>query len=200
MENEIWRPVKGYEGVYEVSNLGRVRRFWPVSGHYRMLRPFLRWKSPRDYVAVNLSKGNQMRTHSVHRLVAEAFIPNPTGLPQVNHKDEDKTNNCAENLEWCDGSYNVNYGTGIERRSGARRNNPEASYPVGQYGKNGELIATYPSLSEAERITGIRKCAIRFCALGLRRKRKRADGTIYDGYIPQTAGGYKWKLIKQDKK
>lgn len=196
MEKEIWKPVKGYEGVYEVSNLGRVRRLWPISGHYRMLRPFLRWKFPRDYVAVNLSKGNNVRTLSVHRLVAEAFIPNPMGLPQVNHKDENKTNNCVDNLEWCDCIYNVNYGTGIERRSIGNRNRPNVSYPVGQYDRYGNLIAIYPSMSEAERVTGINKTAIRFCALGLNRRRRRKDGTIYEGYSPKTAGGYKWKLIK----
>lgn len=199
MENEIWKPVKGYEGVYEVSNLGRVRRLWPISGHYRMLNPFPRYKHPRDYMAVNLSSDNKMKTMSVHRLVAEAFIPNPDGLTQVNHKDENKRNNCVDNLEWCDCSYNVNYGTGIERRSLSMRNRKDASYPVGQYDKDWNLIAVFQSMSEAERATGINKSQIRHCAMGIHRKKGRPDGSIYSGYVPKTAGGYKWKLIKNEK-
>lgn len=195
MEKEIWKPIRGYEGLYEVSNLGRVRRLWPISGHYRMLKTFLRTHA-LGYSAVNLSKYGEMKMFSVHRLVAEAFIPNPFGFPQVNHKDENPRNNNVENLEWCDQNYNVNYGTGNSRRSISRRNHPNVSYPIGQYDKEGNLIATYPSISEAERATGISKVSIRLCAEGIHIKRKRRDGTIYEGYSPKTAGGYKWKLIK----
>lgn len=195
MEKEIWKPVKGYEGLYEVSNLGRVRRLWPISGHYRMLKTFVR-NHEQGYWAVNLSKGGKMRTLSVHRLVAEAFIPNPNNLPEVNHKDENKSNSHVENLEWCTAKYNSNYGTGISRRAAKRRNHPKLSYPVGQYDKEGNLIETYPSISEAERVTGISKVSIRLCAECRCRKRKRRDGTIYEKRPPKTAGGYKWKLIK----
>lgn len=196
MDKEIWRPVKGYEGVYEVSNLGRVRRLWPISGHTRQLKLFLR--SENGYVAVNLSRCNRSVIKSVHRLVAEAFIPNPNGLPQVNHKDENKTNNKVSNLEWCDCVYNNNYGTAPKRRSLAMANNPKTSCPIAQGDLNGNTIAIYPSISEAARSTGIAKVQIRHCVSGTPIKKRRSDGTIYEGYVPKTAGGYKWFLIKND--
>ena len=116
---EEWRPVVGYEGLYEVSSYGRVRsvdRYVKVGyGSYRLhkgkvLSPA---KNKYGYLAVNLQAGNRC---NIHRLVAEAFIPNPDNLPQVNHKDEDKTNNSVDNLEWCSRKYNCNYGTRNIRR------------------------------------------------------------------------------------
>lgn len=198
MEKEIWKPIKGYEGLYEVSNLGRVRRLWPITHHTRIVKPFLRGKPPRDYLAVNLSKDNKLRTHSIHRLVASAFIPNPNNLPMVNHKDENKRNPRVENLEWCDNLYNNRYGTVCERRSLALINNPKTSFPIAQSDLNGNIIAIYPSISEAARSTGIAKVLIRLCVSGKPMKKRRRDGTIYEGYIPKTAGGYKWFLIKKD--
>ena len=115
---EEWRPVVGYEGLYEVSNTGRVRsvdRYVKTCyGSYRLhkgkvLSPGIR---PDGYLVVSL----QYRMFRVHRLIAEAFLPNPDNLPQVNHKDEVKTNNCVGNLEWCDNYYNLMYGTGNDRR------------------------------------------------------------------------------------
>ena len=117
MIEEIWRPVVGYEGLYEVSNLGRVRSldmYVKVGyGNYRLhkgkvLSPT---KNKNGYLKVNLYCNGKQKTIDVHRLVTEAFLPNPDNLPQVNHKDEDKTNNRVENLEWCDHKYNMNYGT-----------------------------------------------------------------------------------------
>ena len=114
---EEWRPVVGYEGLYEVSNTGRVRSLdmYVKSryGNYRLhkgkvLSPA---KDKNGYLKVNLCYNGKDKIIRVHRLVTEAFIPNPDNLPEVNHKDEDKTNNRVENLEWCDRSYNINYGT-----------------------------------------------------------------------------------------
>ena len=110
---EEWRPIVGYEGQYEVSSYGRVRsldrydrmnRFWKG----RILKSYT---DTVGYLNVRLCSNGKLKHHLVHRLVAEAFIPNPDNLPQVNHRDEVKNNNSVENLEWCDGKYNVNYGT-----------------------------------------------------------------------------------------
>ena len=116
-EKEIWRPVVGYEGLYEVSNFGRVRsidRIVPYKngGVQFKRRKILSQKTDKDgYKHVTLCVNNKLKTYMVHRLVAIAFIPNPLNLPQVNHKDENRTNNYVGNLEWCDAYYNRNYGT-----------------------------------------------------------------------------------------
>ena len=119
---EIWKSIPGYEGLYEVSNTGRVRsldRYVKVGfGAYRLHKGKIinLTLSNSGYYFVDLTYKYKRKHFYVHRLVAEAFIPNPDNLPQVNHKDEDKTNNIAENLEWCDRKYNMNYGTKIERQ------------------------------------------------------------------------------------
>ena len=107
MNQEIWKPVNGFEGKYWVSNLGRVK------SKYKILTPALQKKSlmkHSQYYQITLwrSKYDGM-TRPVHRLVAEAFIPNPDNLPIVNHKDCNKLNNCVDNLEWCTAKYNSNY-------------------------------------------------------------------------------------------
>ena len=117
MNEEIWRPVVGYEGLYEVSSYGRVRSldmYVKVGyGNYRLhkgkvLSPA---KDTGGYLKVNLYCNGKQKTIDVHRLVAQAFLPNPDNLPQVNHKDENKTNNRVENLEMCNAKYNLSYGT-----------------------------------------------------------------------------------------
>lgn len=102
MSKEVWVPVRGYETRYEVSNMGRVRNH---DGH--ILKPIER----RGYLCLNFCVNGVRKDVKIHRLVAEAFIPNPNELPCINHKDEDKHNNCADNLEWCTVQYNCNYGT-----------------------------------------------------------------------------------------
>ena len=132
MEN--WRPVKGYEGVYEVSDLGRIRSL-PRTRSYidrwngkttakvggRIMRP---QKDSNGYRHVILSKGGEHNQVLIHRIVAEAFCEKPAGKNYVNHKDEDKANNKASNLEWCDQSYNMTYGSMEDKFRGP--NNPQA--------------------------------------------------------------------------
>ena len=97
---EIWKDIKGYEGLYQVSNFGRVKSSTKILAN-RL--------SKRGYYIVTLYKNAKGVTKTVHRLVAQAFIPNPDNLPQVNHKDENKLNNRVDNLEWCTAKYNINY-------------------------------------------------------------------------------------------
>ena len=108
LRNEIWKPIEGYEGFYEVSNCGRVKSVEHViirrNGSPRPIREKLIHSSmlPNGYLHVTLYKDCKQKHFHVHRLVAKAFIPNPNNLPEINHKDEYKTNNHVDNLEWCD--------------------------------------------------------------------------------------------------
>lgn len=157
---EEWKPIPDYEGLYEVSSLGNIRsldRFmyskrWNkeslIKG--RILKPTL-YKN--GYLRVELTdKDGNRKKYPVHKLVADAFIPNPNNYPQVNHKDEIKTNNNVSNLEWCTAKYNINYGTWKERHY----------KKIAQYDLNGNLIATYKSLTDAEK-EGFTLCQISKC-------------------------------------
>lgn len=114
MENELIKDIKGYEDLYAITTFGRV---WSYKNQ-KFLRPGL---DKDGYQLVNLCVNYKKRTFKVHRLVAEAFIPNPDGKPQVNHKDEVKTNNSVSNLEWATIKENVNHGTGIQRSAEKRK-------------------------------------------------------------------------------
>ena len=124
----VRKAVKGYEGYYEVDQFGRVYsvdRVISVNDNGRQYEKPLKVKQMKQsmhtkgYKTVALTKDGNTKTCYVHRLVAEAFVDNPCGLPFINHKDEDKTNNFADNLEWCTNEYNINYGTARKRQSRA---------------------------------------------------------------------------------
>lgn len=120
MNKEIWKDIERLEGRYQISNLGRVKSLPkfvnnnPKSKNIgyetkeRILKPFYNGKG---YMLVKMYKDNKKYTKKIHRLVAQAFIPNIDNLPQINHKDENKQNNKADNLEWCDNWYNSHYGS-----------------------------------------------------------------------------------------
>lgn len=191
---EVWKPIKGYEGLYEVSNLGNVRSFdkvvrcvrngkeMGITHKGKVLKPV---KRQHGYLGVMLyGKGGHktrgLKTFSIHRLVATAFIPNPNGLSEVNHIDEDKTNNTATNLEWVTRLENVNYGTAKTRRA-KKAVNGKKSVAIQQFTKDGELVKTYPSLAEAQRQTGFAKANICRCAQG--------SGQYSHAY------GYVWRYV-----
>lgn len=140
---EIWKDIEGYHGKYQVSNLGNVRRVGK-----RVLKP---QKRGNGYLFVWLYDGNNNAKHiSVHRLVAQAFIPNPFGLDEVNHLDECKINNRADNLEWCTHQENCVY-RDRNKRIGLANTNGKKSKAIAQYTLDGTLVCVYPSLQEAGR-------------------------------------------------
>lgn len=179
MKNEVWKDVVGYEGYYQVSDQGRVRSVDRIitcaDGQIRRCKSrILKFgKNWKGYLLITLSKDCQCKTYQVHRLVAEAFIPNPENKPEVNHKDEDKTNNCIDNLEWMTSKENNNYGTAIVRRS-IKRGKPVRCIETGE---------VYYSANEAERQTGVNSSHI---------------GEVCRG-IQKTAGGYHWCYFQQEK-
>lgn len=160
MINENWKPVKGYEGLYEVSDLGNVRSLnYKKTGDVRLMHPA---KNKDGYLHLGLRKDGEYRQYGVHRIVAEAFIPNPDNLPQVNHKDENPLNNNVSNLEWCTCMYNNNYGK-------------HSKYVV-QYTKDGVLLKVHKGISVASRETNVDFRNISDCCRG---KQKSAGGYIW---------------------
>ena len=140
---EIWKDIKNYEGHYQVSNLSRVKS---LNYNHTGKEKILKLNKDKDgYLQVTLCKNNIKKVYKVHRLVAQAFIPNPNNLPQINHKDENKTNNNVDNLEWCDRKYNQNYGTRTERVA------EKLSKPVLQYDLEGNFIKEWKSTRECGR-------------------------------------------------
>lgn len=161
---EEWRDIKGYEGLYQVSNTGKVRSL--ITN--KILKQQL-YKC--GYLYVGLWKNRKLKYCRVHRLVAEAFLDNPNNLPDVNHKSENKTQNNVDNLEWCDQKYNVNFGTATERRRKTNTNHPSYSKVVLQYDLNGNFIKEWPSTMEIERQLGYTNTNISACCLGKYKQR-----------------------------
>lgn len=173
---EIWKDIKDYEGLYQISNLGNVKVLdRKIKNNYNY---FVRKEkilklcvSKKDgYVYVCLTKNNKGKTVKVHRLVAKAFIPNPNNLPQVNHKDEDKTNNCVDNLEWCTSLYNNNYGTRnnklYNKTSFKKGYKPKSCKKIEKYSFDGILLDTYFSIREAGRKNNFSASSIYRCCEG----------------------------------
>ena len=161
---EIWKDIFGYEGLYQVSNYGNIKRV-----NSKSLKVST---NVYGYGVVDLCSNNIKKTFRVHRLVAEAFLSNPNNYSCVNHKDENKLNNYVENLEWCTSTYNTKYGNGITKRSKTRSNE------IVKIDRNtNEILCKYPSLLLAQLDTGILRTSINNCILG----------------ISKTAGGFIWR-------
>ena len=167
---EEWRNIIGYEGLYQVSNLGRVKSLGNGSGNNSKEKILKGSKNKFGYLKVNLYKDGKQKTHKVHRLVASAFIPNPNNLPEVNHKDEDKTNNIVTNIEYCDRTYNNNYGTHNDRMA------KSLSIPILQFNKDGEFIRKWDSAIQAQKELGVNQGNISKCCKG---KLKSASNYIW---------------------
>ena len=162
--NEIWRDIAGYEGLYKVSTEGNIKSI-------KRNKLLSLYTNHGGYKKVDLCKNNTRKHYSVHRLVAQAFIPNPDNLPQVNHKDEDKSNNCVSNLEWITHKDNCIYGTRLERMSKTR------SKPIIQLSLDGTFIREWDSTREAAKFIGCFRQNINNCLRG----------------VTKTAYGYKWR-------
>ena len=172
----MWKDIKGYEGLYQVSDDGQVRSLG-VSYYIRpnclvqkkgkVLLPEL----TKGYLRVQLRKDGYAKHYLVHRLVAEAFIPNPDNLATVNHKDENKVNNAVDNLEWMSNKDNILYGTGIKRRSISKQK------AIRQLSLEGDLIKVWESAKTIQSELGINRSDICKCCKGRRK----------------TAGGFKWE-------
>lgn len=166
--DEIWKPIIGYESRYIISNKGEIKSL----KRNKVLKKELR----RNYWSIQLYDGNKFKHFSIHRLVGIHFVENPNNLPFINHIDENKLNNNANNLEWCTASYNINYGTCIQRAV------EKKSIPVMQLDKNKNLINIFSSISEAESKTKVHNPNIIKCCKGERK----------------TAGGYIWKYANKN--
>lgn len=170
-----------YRGLYQVSNYGNVKSLKDNKRKER--EKILKPKNKKGYLQINLYKNGKQKTFQIHRLVAHMFCEGYFDGYEVNHIDENKENNRADNLEWCTHKYNINYGTGIERSAKAQRgkNNPRAR-KVAQYNLNGNLIKIWDCMMDVKRALGI------------------STGNIYDcchGKLKQT-GGYIWRYYEED--
>ena len=196
MINEIWKDIPGYEGYYQVSNLGRVisvdRTYVSGNGCIKKVGGELKYQRTNNgYLRVALSKNGVKRFKLVHRIVADVFISNPNNLPFVNHKDECKTNNFVDNLEWCNQNYNNSYGTRLKRCA------ISCSKPIVQCFKNGKPFIFWLNARQVERsIFNVHNTQLSMCLKG---KCKTGKGYIWRRptkdemkYIEQ----YKDKLVE----
>ena len=146
---EVWKDIPSYEGLYQVSNLGNIKG---VKGNILRLQ-----KRNHGYLSVWLYKNGDKRQLSVHRIVAEAFCNHPDGKDEVNHINEDKQDNRAENLEWVNHRENSVHGTRQRRISEGQKRRTDHIKPIEQLDMEGNVIARYPSMKAMEDITGFSK-------------------------------------------
>lgn len=189
MEEEIWKDIKGYEGLYQVSSFGRIKSLeryitfinrWGGTNKVKLQEKILKHHfNNRGYCTLTLYKNGKSYHKLVHRLVGETFIPNINNLPEINHKDENKLNNSVSNLMWCTRQYNNNYG--IQTKEGRRKTSSYRMKRIAQYTKDDKLVAIYDGIRVAEEETGIDNRNICKCC----------KGKI------KTAGGYRWRYLNE---
>ena len=181
---EEWKDIKGYEGIYQVSNFGRIKSLERLdsSGAIRKETLLKQYKNHNGYLVVTLCKNGVSKKFFVHRLVAEAFIPNPLNLPYVNHKGENKSKNYVWQLEWCTKEYNNNYGSRNLNASKTKIENHIKGKVVFQYDLNNNFLKEWLSISDIERELGYKRSVISKCCLN-----KPHCKTAY---------GYIWKYKK----
>lgn len=153
---EIWKDIPGYEGLYQISNLGRVKSYMErakVPGE--IIKATATMKN--GYHTTSLYKNGKTVTKLIHRMVAEAFVDNPYGYKEINHKDENKNNNCADNLEWCTRKYNQNFGSCISRGS------EKQSKRILQFSLDGTFIGAYVRAHSIEKKLGLSRGVIGKC-------------------------------------
>lgn len=180
---EIWKPIKDYEKFYEVSNLGNIKS---LKSSKKIMKKF---EDNLGYLCINLQTNqHKKKKHRVHRLVAQAFIPNINNFPQVNHKDGNKQNNCVDNLEWCTAKYNIihAYKNGLKKpywkdKFGINNKNSKQVYKIDI--NSNKIIKKYNSISDAKRELKIDNSSISKCC-----KNKQ-----------KTAYGYKWRYANENK-
>lgn len=187
---EEWKDIPGYEGRYQASTYGRIKslqRYIPTNKHWVKEKILTPRKSGKDYrLQVALYIDGVQKQYYVSRLIAETFIPNPYNYPEVNHKDEDYTNNTINNLEWCNSSYNSNYGNRTYKIMQAniingtyQQNRRRLNKPIAQYTINEELIGIYESALQAAQYNHCSNQMIGRCANG---KVKTYHGYIWRFY------------------
>lgn len=175
IEEEDWKDIEGYEGLYRISSLGRI---WSVKRAV-----FMKPKDTKDYLMVGLTKNKKQKWFSVHRLVARAFLDNPENKPEVNHLDENTFNNAANNLRWSTSKENANWGTRTARMTESLiKNRTSKKRKVIQICvKTNEIVNEYQYVREAGRATGFSYGSICDCL----------NGKL------KTVGGYKWQYLEQ---
>ena len=195
---EIWKDIIGYEGQYQVSNFGNVRKIapFPRKMNCSVNNPYLlkKAKSSTGYVHVQLVKCGESKTINVHKLVANAFVPNPENKPEINHIDADRSNNRSTNLEWVTHTENMVHAVKLFHvRTDIMRSHKRKKYTVLQYSTNGEFIKEWNSVDEIVAEYGMLRCTIYACLNGVH---KSAFGYLWVKHIGNDSIPYKIEPLR----